>query len=222
MARKSSTAFVLFDLDGTLVNPAPGIIGSVQYALKSLGRAAPCHQDLLWVIGPPLRVSFAKLLGEQGEVERAVELYRAAYNNGGLFRAEPYDGIFDALTSLKGAGYRLFVCTSKPLPFARRVINHFGFAEYFEDLYGPDLDGRFDEKGELITHILASRNLSADGGCMIGDRANDTLAAQQNGMSSIGVTWGYGGHRELQENGATILCENISDLPERVRALLDY
>ncbi|NDV01882.1 HAD hydrolase-like protein [Pseudoroseicyclus tamaricis] len=215
-----SPGFLFFDLDGTLVDPAPGIIGSVQEALTALGQPAPPHQDLLWVIGPPLRASFAKLLGEEGDVERAVALYRATYSEGGLFRAEPYEGIFEALTALKGNGYRLFVCTSKPLPFARRVIAHFGFMEYFEEIYGPDLDGRFDDKGDLIAHILHSQNLPAEEGCMIGDRANDTLAARRNALRSIGVTWGYGSHRELRENGATILCETAHQLPDKVRSLL--
>lgn len=217
---RSSATFILFDLDGTLVDPAPGIIGSVQHALRMLGHAVPPDRDLTWVIGPPLRQSFARLLGSDQAVEDAVDLYRDAYSDGGLYRAAPYLGIFDVLAKLKRSDHDLFLCTAKPRPFARKVIDHFVFAEYFEEIYGAELDGRFDDKGELISHILTSRALDARDGCIIGDRANDTLAAQRNGMTSIGVTWGYGSHRELLENGATILCEQIGDLPDRVAGFL--
>jgi phosphoglycolate phosphatase len=212
--------FILFDLDGTLVDPAPGITGSVQYALKELDYNVPSARDLHWVIGPPLRQSFAKLMGSDGMIEEAVELYRVAYRNGGIIQAEPYAGIFDALKVLKLQRYRLLLCTSKPLPFARKVIEHFGFASYFDELYGAELDGRFDDKAELISHILLSHELKARHGCMVGDRSNDTLAARQNDMTSIGVTWGYGDRHELLGNGATALCERVEDLPDRIRSVL--
>ncbi|MEM6712369.1 MAG: HAD hydrolase-like protein [Pseudomonadota bacterium] len=216
----SSQSFVLIDLDGTLVDPAPGIIGSVQHALREIGAETPPAEELGWVIGPPLRETFAKLLTESADVEAAVTLYREVYGNGALFKATPYNGIFEALGALQSRGYTLFLCTAKPVPFARRVIDHFGFSEYFTALYGAELDGTFDDKGELIAHILASHSLSASSGCMVGDRANDTLAARRNGMRSIGVTWGYGSHEELRENGVTILCEQVSELPGSIEAIL--
>lgn len=212
--------FILFDLDGTLVDPAPGIIGSVRYALQELDYDVPSSRDLHWVIGPPLRKSFLKLLRNEELVEEAVELYRTAYRNGGISQAEPYTGIFAALKVLKSRGYGLFLCTSKPLPFARKVVEHFGFASYFDGLYGAELDGKFDDKAELIAHILLAQGLKARHGCMVGDRSNDTLAACQNAMSSIGVTWGYGGRHELNANGATALCDRVEDLPDRISSVL--
>ena len=215
-----SAAVLLLDLDGTLVDPAPGILGSVRHALTSLGRAAPPDRDLRWMIGPPLRESFARLLGGDAEVERAVEAYRAVYATGGLLEAAPYAGIHEALAALRGDGHRLVVCTAKPWPFARQVVAHFGFADAFEAVFGPELDGRHDDKGALVAHILAALDLKAGDGCMIGDRANDVLAARRNGMASIGVTWGYGEPDELLGAGATILCDRVADLPARVRDVL--
>ncbi len=134
--------------------------------------------------------------------------------------ASPYPGIFDALDCLRHSGHRLFLCTAKALPFAEHVIHHFGFSTYFEALFGAELDGRFDDKGELVSHVLTTRGLCSRRGCMVGDRANDTLAARQNFIPSVGVTWGYGSDRELLENGATVLCERVGDLPARVERLL--
>ena len=218
--KRAPEKFLLFDLDGTLVDPAPGIIGSCQSALAALGQPVPPHEELKWIIGPPLRRSFAQLLGDADQVETAVTLYRESYAGGGIFQAEPYHGIFIALSDLKDDGYRLVLCTAKPRPFAQAVIKHFGFAEYFDGVYGPELDGRFDDKGDLIAHLFAREGFDAAQGCMIGDRDNDTLAAGRNGLESIGALWGYGNVRELNEGGATILCARPGELRKCVNLLM--
>lgn len=99
---------------------------------------------------------------------------------------------------------------------------HFGFAKYFDGLYGPELDGRFDDKGGLITHLCAQEGFKATRGCMIGDRDNDTIAAGRNDMASIGVLWGYGDVRELNEGGATVLCRYPDELRQCVSSLMQH
>ncbi|WP_353473158.1 HAD hydrolase-like protein [Salipiger sp. H15] len=212
--------FVLFDLDGTLVDPAPGILGSFRHALSALGQPAGPDEPLEWIIGPPLRASFGRRLGGPERVEEAVALYREVYGRDGLFRAAPYEGMMQAVSALRAEGYRLFLCTAKPLPFARRVVVHFGFEPWFEALYGAGLDGRFDDKTELIAHILREQELDAGQGCMVGDRDNDTSAAAKNGLASVGVLWGYGSRSELMENGATVLCAEPRALKDCIDALL--
>lgn len=212
--------FVLVDLDGTLTDPAPGIIGSFRHALVTLGHPAPPAEDLGWVIGPPLRRSFARQMGGAAQVEEAVALYREVYGAGGIFDATLYDGIIDALSTLRANGYRLYLCTAKPIVFARRITAHFGLDGLFDGQYGAELDGRFDDKGELIHHILAEEGLDATRGCMVGDRANDTSAAARNTMVSVGVLWGYGDSEELTANGASRLCAHPRDLAGCVSAVL--
>ncbi|PZX14340.1 phosphoglycolate phosphatase [Palleronia aestuarii] len=212
--------FVLLDLDGTLVASAPGIVASLRHALHTLGRPAPAEATLDWVVGPPLRRSFETLLGEGGDVEAALALYRASYEAEGMFLSVPYPGIEDTLSALSEAGHRLFLCTAKPLPHARRIMAHLGLDAAFEGLYGATFDDRFDDKATLIAHILDERGLSARDGCMVGDREHDVLAARRNGMTALGVTWGYGGAAELAESGATRLCQSTGDLAGDVAALL--
>ena len=107
---------VLVDLDGTLVDPKPGLIGSIQYALDKLGHPVPPADELLWMIGPPLRVSFPKLLGSADRTEEAIAHYRESYFRGGMYDAVVYDGVPAALEALGSAGCRLFVATSKAAP----------------------------------------------------------------------------------------------------------
>lgn len=203
---------LLLDLDGTLVDPAPGIIGSTQYVLREFGLPVPEMADLHWVIGPPLRVTFAKLLGGEGDVGAAVRLYRERYGAGALFDATPYPTMHDVLQARVQSGTRLILCTAKVKSFAQRIVDHFGFSPLLSAVYGPELNGRFDDKADLIEHLLASEGLTRDQVCMVGDRDNDVRAAARNGIPSIGVLWGFGSEAELKGAGATLLIKEPGEL----------
>lgn len=211
---------VLFDLDGTLVDPKLGIVGSFQFALQRLGHPVPPAEELRWVIGPPLRVSFPKLLGTPDRTEEAVALYRQNYLGGAMYDAIVYEGIPRALDALRGAGCRLFVATAKPHYYARPILEHFDLARYFAGIHGPELDGTRDHKHDLIAHIAASANVRPQSAIMIGDREHDVHAATRNGMRAIGVTWGYGSVEELTAAGAAVLCDSPGKLAHSVFDLL--
>jgi phosphoglycolate phosphatase len=205
---------VLVDLDGTLVDPKPGLIGSFQYALRRLGAPVPPADELTWVIGPPLRTSFPKVLGDAMRTEEAL----AHYRNGAMFDAIVYDGIVDALDRLSMAGCRLIVATSKPHAFARPILERLGLARHFAAAHGPELDGTNDHKADLLAHIIAREGIDPTRAVMIGDREFDVIAAARNGMPAVGVTWGYGSAEELRSAGAAALCDRPADLPTAVLA----
>jgi len=193
---------LFFDLDGTITDPAPGIVGAVQFALAEQGLPVPVHEDLTWVIGPPLRKAFPKLGVETHRVEEALESYRVSYGGGGMYRAVVYAGMAERLQHFREKGHRLSVVTAKPHVFAKPILAHFRLIELFDEVYGPELDGTRDHKGDLIRHILAETGIRAGDAIMIGDRANDIIAANENAMPSIGVLWGYGSADELTSAGA--------------------
>jgi phosphoglycolate phosphatase len=205
---------LLLDLDGTLVDPARGVLGSFRHALRCVGAPAAEDQDLSWIIGPPLRVSLARLLAGPGEVDAAVAHYRERYASWGLYEAEPYAGMREVLEARAAGGARLILCTSKAAVFARQVVDHFGFAPLLDGVYGPDLDGRFDDKGDLIGHLLATEGLDPAQVCMVGDREHDVRGAARHGIPTVGVLWGYGGHAELAAAGAEIIIARPPELLE--------
>jgi phosphoglycolate phosphatase len=209
---------VLLDLDGTLIDPASGLIASIQYALERLGQPVPPAAELLWMIGPPLRVSFPKLLGRSDLTETAIAHYREHYVAGGMYQARVYAGIPEALAALARGGCRLMLATSKPYYYARPILEHFALADHFAAIHGPELDGRRDGKTELIAHILATHGLDAKTTIMIGDRDLDVLGARNNDIASIGVAWGYGSVAELKAAGAGAICEKPCALAGAVLA----
>jgi phosphoglycolate phosphatase len=206
---------IYFDLDGTLTDPKPGITGSIQYALKKLDRPVPTQDDLTWCIGPPLRASFATLLGDESQADLAVSFYRERFADVGLYENSVYPDIKDVLATLGQPRRRMFVATSKPRIFAERIIDHFGLTGYFERVFGSELDGTRVHKTELLAYALEEAEVDASQALMVGDRSHDMIGAKNNGMSAIGVLYGYGSKDELTEAGASHVCATP-------RAILDH
>jgi len=207
---------LFFDLDGTLTDPRDGIVRSIQYALKELGHVSPPETELTRYIGPPLYESFPILLGasDVGLVNQAVDLYRQRFAVEGIFENMLYPGITDALITLQAKGYALYVVTSKPTVFARKIIDHFALQRYFQNVYGSELDGTRANKAELIAHVLDCERIASADAVMIGDREHDIKGALANAVQPIGVLWGYGSRAELVQAGAQVLCESAELLTE--------
>ncbi|MET0444028.1 MAG: HAD family hydrolase [Pseudorhodoplanes sp.] len=208
---------IFFDLDGTLTDPKIGITGSIQYALANLDIPVPTQDELTWCIGPPLRASFVALLGGEQDADRGVDLYRERFGTIGLFENTLYDGIVPVLAALHGSGRKLYVATSKPHVFADRIIDHFELRKYFARVFGSELDGTRVDKSDLLRYALDQTETYPARAIMIGDRKHDVIGAANNGMSAIGVEYGYGGRTELIEAGA----KHLVTSPAEITALID-
>jgi phosphoglycolate phosphatase len=216
---RSTTDAILFDLDGTLTDPLVGITTSVQHALHGLGGIPRTQAELARYIGPPLRGTFALLLETEDPlvIEHAMGLYRERYGVLGLFENEVYPGVHAMLTELHAAGYALYIATGKPRIYAQKIVEHFDMHPYFRGVYGSELDGRFDNKAELLEHLLREEKIEAPRAVMIGDRSHDIVAAKANGIPSIGITYGYGSLEELTEAGADRILASPSGIAAHFR-----
>jgi phosphoglycolate phosphatase len=204
----------LFDLDGTLTDPGPGILRCVRHALERMGREAPPPAELRRFIGPPLGDSFRSVLGDASAAEQAVAHYRELYRAEGLYECAVLPGIPELLSTLAARGWRVGVATSKPAVFARTVVEHFQLARHLDFLEGSELDGSRVDKGEVIAHALRQHGLAPGGAVMVGDREHDVRGARRNGLPCIGVTYGYGSREELLAAGA----DAVVDSPAAVLA----
>jgi len=154
---------VLFDLDGTLTASGPGITRSVAAALKELGLPALDADSLVRFIGPPLLDSFRDIAGlDEITALEAVAAYRSYFVEFGMFENAVYPGIPGLLRELVDTGRRLAVTTSKPLPYAVPIIEHFALAEYFEAVLGPAIDGDGTDKGAVVAQALALLGVELD------------------------------------------------------------
>jgi len=209
---------LLLDLDGTLTDPAEGIVRCLHYALEQVG-VPPLDRPLQDLIGPPLRSVLAGLLGPQCQhrVAEAIAAYRARYGEVGQYEASVYDGIPAALAALRGVA-TLCLATSKAEVYARSIVAHFGLAGYLDEVYGPELDGTRSGKDALIAHILEQRGLVPQHVAIFGDREHDILGARANGVAAYGVAWGFAGPGELGRAGAERIFRSPAELAGFFRA----
>ena len=214
----TETPRIFLDLDGTLVDPAYGIIGSIRHALAEVGANVPEAETLGWCIGPPLHESLTELAGDEVKGAEALEVYRARYQAGAMFEARVYDGIPRALAEMRARGWRLFLATSKPIVFAAEITSRFGLSVHLEAEFGSELDGTRAAKTGLLAHALA--NTGGGPAVMIGDRRHDVIGAKANGLPVIGAEWGYGGADELNAAGADMVIPEPSALTGAIGTLL--
>jgi phosphoglycolate phosphatase len=218
----SAARAVLFDLDGTLTDPKPGITACIRHALGGLGRTPPPAEELLWCIGPPLSASFATLLDTTDDalIAQSLALYRERFGTVGLYENAVYPGIPEAVGAVRAAGFATFVATSKPHVYARRIVEHFGLDTLFDGVYGSEMDGTRVEKADLIAYALAEEHLDPGLVVMIGDRQHDVIGARRCGVRAIGVSYGYGSEAELRAHGAEAIAHAPAAIPALVTALL--
>ena len=205
---------ILFDLDGTLTDSAPGILNSVRYACRKLGLEMPSETTLRKFLGPPLIDSFRQLVGlSDAEADRAVSAFREYFPTKGLFENEVYPGIPALLADLKAAGKTVLIATSKPEEFAKRIMEHFNLAQYCDFICGATLDETRTDKAEVIAYALETAGITDKSRVvMVGDREHDVLGAKKNGLPCVGAVYGYGSAEELTAAGADALAEVPEDI----------
>ena len=208
---------VLFDLDGTLSDSAPGILAALRHAFAV--------NDLPWldaetergILGPPFYESLPPIIGEAA-LPGVITAYREHYGNGGMYDTRPYPGVAEVLVALHSAGVRLAVATSKPEQYAIPIVAHLGYDALFTTIGGDELDGSLRTKTLVIDKVLdrlgrpdPSRVL------MVGDRSHDVAGARDHGIDTIAVRWGYAVPGELEAAAPAAICADADELATLLR-----
>lgn len=201
---------LVFDLDGTLSDPAEGIGRSLNYALMAHGFEPILKSAVSQYIGPPLDHTFESITGASGElIQKLVAKYRERYADIGFSENTLYPGIPEAIASLAANGCILGVCTSKRADFAERILEMFGLRAYFVFVDGGDIG---IQKAQQLRSLLISKTIDLNA-TMIGDRSVDVMAAKSNKLRSVGVLWGHGTLAELTEAGADTILASVAEVP---------
>lgn len=220
---------VLFDLDGTLVDPAGGITGGVSHALQAMGLAVPADEVLASMIGPKLSDSLSGMTdAADHQIPELIAIYRQWYVDHGIAMSRVYPGVAELLATLKKASVPLAVATQKPQRLARTVLAHHGLDGFFEVIAGSSDDetlmpgdpGYRSGKTEIIASALAAlaegRGAGASAPVMVGDRHQDVRGAAANSLDCIGVAWGFAPDGELEAAGATAVVHSAAELLARL------
>ncbi len=208
---------VLFDLDGTLIMSGPAIFAAARLMMADMGIADLPDEKMRRLVGPPLSVGFREVLNiEDSEINGAIELYAKKARIVGLEPMKPYDGVKAMLKELRQNGIRTGVVTSKMQPTAREHIEHFGLLDGLDYICGALERGK-GTKTELL--VRAMRELEPLGSAvMVGDRLYDINAANDVGLDSIGVLYGYGSRDELEACRPTHIVDRVEELKSWILA----
>ena len=204
---------ILFDLDGTLTDSGEGIINCAAYTLEHYGLPVPSREAMRVFVGPPLHESFIKFGVPADQTAEAIRIYRSRYIPIGKFENEPYPGIRELLEKLVADGHRLYVATSKPENTSLEILDHFDLSKYFTRICGASTDFSRNTKAEVIAYLL-ELNGQTENAIMVGDTAFDVIGAKAHCIPTIGVSWGYGEVKDMEEAGAIGIANTMDELYE--------
>jgi len=197
---------IIFDLDGTLIDSAPSILGAFKQVLDAYSYApkVPLNSQL---IGPPLKQTLQYITGEDDakKLSLLVDSFKENYDNDAYTLSTRYAGIAEMLEGLSLAKKRLHIATNKRLIPTQKIIHFFKWEQYFQAIY--TIDGgipAYLNKSQMIASMAADLNLKPDHCIYIGDRLEDAQAASENMMPFIFVDWGYGPIAKEIENFQTV------------------
>lgn len=193
-------ATVLLDLDGTLIDSAPGILGSLAAAFAELGIPLPDGGLPRTLLGPPLYRSLPTLVGAD-RAPHVLAAYRRIYGEAGIRECVPFDGIDAMLRDLADDGVTLAVATSKAQVYAEKIVEYRGWTGLFATVGGDTLDAARPTKADVVGEVLNRLGGPTDA-IMVGDRLHDVEGARVHGLDCLGVGWGYAAPGELEEAGA--------------------
>ena len=209
-----NTKYILFDLDGTLTDPAEGITNSVAYALEKFGIKTEDKTELYKFIGPPLVDSFKEFyMFSDTDALTAVKFYREYFSLSGIFENKLYDGVKELLKEIKDSGKQIILATSKPEKFAIQILEFFDILKYFKYVSGATMDESRNKKEDVIAYALKNCDIADKSeAIMVGDREFDIKGAHINGLKAVGILFGYGSESELKSAQADFIAADICEL----------
>ena len=205
--------YILFDMDGTIIDSYDAVVNSFIYALDYYGNKDYHKRDMRIILGPPLRQSFCEHFGfdEKTSLE-AVKKYRERYNVHFLQEHKIYPGIPELLEKLNSKGYKLVLATSKPLEMATKILEKHNLKKYFYFLGGASMDAKRDTKEKVLEYIFENCNIPKDKAILVGDRCYDLIGAEYIGIDAMGVLFGYGDEQELSKYKSVYIAKTVDDI----------
>ena len=203
---------VLFDFDGTVFDTVEGITKSIQYALHKHGRDAEL-EELRCFAGPPLVDKFMEVYGVlREEAEELVTDFRERYVPIGVYESSPFPGIRELLETLRAAGKKTAIATSKPQALAELLLERAKLRDIFDVVVGSGGGVNNDAKWQIVTRAMKLCGSKPENCVLVGDTKYDVEGAKKCGIPCIGVRWGYAAEGELEATGAAAMVKTPKEL----------
>ena len=186
------TKAFIFDFDGTLVDSEQAIYQCFQSITKKLAPSRVGYAKNI-LIGPPLRDTASEILGPEHQdlLDEFIQLFIEMHDEQIIQHTQPYPDVIKVLKQLHAQNIPMAVATNKRLAPTQKLIDHFGWNDYFQFIECSDSQSEMRNKDAMIQDII-NQNKSFHGSYFIGDTVNDGLSANLNQLPFIKACYGYG------------------------------
>jgi len=202
----------IFDFDGTLVDSEQAIYQCFQSITKQLApNRVEYAKNIL--IGPPLRDTASEILGpeHQDSLDEFVQLFIEMHDEQVIQHTQPYPDVSQVLKQLHTKKIPMAVATNKRLAPTQKLMNHFGWNDYFSYIECSDSRNEMRNKDEMIQDIV-NRDTSFNGSYFIGDTVNDGLSANLNKLKFIKACYGYGRNQDWSRVNSYFKINKFSEI----------
>ncbi|MDR0983869.1 MAG: HAD family hydrolase [Ruminococcus sp.] len=208
---------IVFDFDGTIADTLTGITISGNYALSSLGFPQRTYEEFKMFIGDAARITAMRALPDGYKDEEYIEkyfvTYRQHYFENQYKSIELYSGIIELLEELTKEN-KLAVLTNKNQDITDSLIEFLGIGKYFTQITGVT-DGPVKPQPDVLWDIIKSNGFEVADAIMVGDSAVDINTAKNAGVTSIGVSYGYG-----DVSGADCIASSPKEILTAINAMV--
>jgi phosphoglycolate phosphatase len=215
---------IAFDLDGTLVETAPDLVGALNVVLVEQGMAPAPMSAVRQLVGHGVRglltraYAMAGLTIAETRIDelrpRFIEIYRARIAE----ESRPYPGCLEALSDLRTHGAKLAVCTNKPEGLARLLLDELDMTGLFDAIIGGDtLPVQKPDPAPLLAAVARAGGDPARA-IMVGDASPDVGAAQSAGIPCVLFSFGYN-DRPVGELGGDVVIDRYGQLTATISDL---
>ena len=214
---------LIFDLDGTLVDTAPDLLGALNAILLREGRRAVDHADLRHLVGYGARRMLAEAFmmtggpAEEARLPSLIDDYIAHYREHVAVASRPFPGVGETLAALKAEGVKLGVLTNKPQELTDLLLPAVGLDTYFDAIHGAGRYSYNKPDARVLHHVVDE--LGGGPAMMIGDSVTDVETARAANVKVILVSFGYT-PEPAHALGADAVVDRFADIPAAVAKLL--
>ena len=220
-----SNRIVVFDLDGTLVDTAPDLIGALNFILDREGLPPVPLKSARTLIGAGVRRLLERGLEVDGrhasveDINRLTEDFIDYYAAHIADASRPFDGLESALDDLEARGYRFAVCTNKLEGLSKLLLDRLGLSGRFAAICGADTFGVSKPDPAILQQTVARAGGQLSAAIMVGDAGPDIGVARRAGIPVIGVEFGYT-EVPIADLKPDRLIGHMRELPAAVEALM--
>ena len=210
---------VLFDLDGTLINSIDDLADSTNYALQQCGLPLHTVDEYKYVVGTSVDPLIRRALPEEEKenqelFDRVKKIYLSYYAAHSKDKTRPYPGISDLLSRCNKAGVLVAVVSNKPDDITADVVRYYFPQIHFAATMGPKEGIPKKPNPAGVREVLRITGIALEDALYVGDTWVDMQTAQNSGVQSCGVLWGFRTRQELVENHADFIAADAAELAE--------